>query len=655
MKISRLTGCSRVAAATLAVLFLPGVTRADVRTVHQHAVLGFAVSGAMPGNVDPSDGLGCIPLTGICDAFYQAHLHDIVLSVSTAFGGDYDLSWDRADIRSGMSAPIDIAYTPTNDPGSEFSLTLDGTVSAQLEVFVPPQFCDVPDQSIHITATADDLHAPLSNDGAMTIPVESDSFLAACVGAIPGVFELKVVGTLTLTPVASFDSTTLTPPINPLPLLGGTTLPGVGGGTGTFSVDSASGSLLTGASIAEIAANQFPMEWQTSGEAKTRNVLLKNPLPSTPMHTELGSVLHWVEVGGSLDLSISVPIFGHVANVGIVSASDIESAINDRKCQGGPNDGNSCTSDSDCTPNTCGGDLGESVGDKVKTLVETTLNDPSIPPIPDVVAARMVLPQAYSDAFRSRVDALQVPIPLFDPAGATVTDPANLPPFGVIPFDIITDSDGDGIPDGDEIAMGLDPDNPDTDGDGLTDGEEIHGCTDPKNPDTDGDGYGDGVEVLTAHCNACDGSEIPLQPTIFQGSRGGGAIPPKELMTYAAPAKHTVRTSVDLTCAPDGLCAAGFCIVGKIADACSNDGDCDQPPTTCRVVINFRPDATNLTLLKSEYNKATLTNVLSPPGCSRKLDLPIDPGVNRNKLRLLATGTVAGRTRRDNDTFGFHH
>ena len=52
---------------------------------------------------------------------------------------------------------------------------------------------------------------------------------------------------------------------------------------------------------------------------------------------------------------------------------------------------------------------------------------------------------------------------------------------------------------------------------------------------------------------------------------------------------------------------------------------------------------------------STLSNVLSPPGCSRKLDLPIDPNVNRNKLRLLASGTVGGRTRRDNDTFGFRH
>jgi hypothetical protein len=166
------------------------------------------------------------------------------------------------------------------------------------------------------------------------------------------------------------------------------------------------------------------------------------------MHTELGSVLHWVEIGGSLDLSSSVPLFGHVADVGIVSASDIEDAINDRKCQGGPNDGNSCTSDSDCTPATCGGDLGDLVGDKVKTLVDSALIAPGIPTFPELVTARMVLPQAYADAFRNQVDMLQVPIPLFDPEGATVTDPANLPPFGTIPFDIITDSDGDGIPTG---------------------------------------------------------------------------------------------------------------------------------------------------------------------------------------------------------------
>ena len=58
-----------------------------------------------------------------------------------------------------------------------------------------------------------------------------------------------------------------------------------------------------------------------------------------------------------------------------------------------------------------------------------------------------------------------------------------------------TDSDGDGLPDADEVTHGTDPNNPDTDGDGLSDGDEIKLGTDPNNPDTDGDGVPDGIEV----------------------------------------------------------------------------------------------------------------------------------------------------------------
>ena len=45
------------------------------------------------------------------------------------------------------------------------------------------------------------------------------------------------------------------------------------------------------------------------------------------------------------------------------------------------------------------------------------------------------------------------------------------------------DSDGDGLSDEDEIALGTDPHNPDTDGDGLRDGDEILAGADPKAPD----------------------------------------------------------------------------------------------------------------------------------------------------------------------------
>lgn len=80
------------------------------------------------------------------------------------------------------------------------------------------------------------------------------------------------------------------------------------------------------------------------------------------------------------------------------------------------------------------------------------------------------------------------------------------------------DTDGDGLGDSVEDALGTDPNNPDTDGDGLTDGEEVNEYgtdplnvdsdfdllydaevtiydTDPNNPDSDGDGCWDYGEI----------------------------------------------------------------------------------------------------------------------------------------------------------------
>ena len=64
------------------------------------------------------------------------------------------------------------------------------------------------------------------------------------------------------------------------------------------------------------------------------------------------------------------------------------------------------------------------------------------------------------------------------------------------------DSDGDGLSDAREKALGTDPLLPDSDSDGISDPDELNGtsnswkgcATDPRVDDTDGDGLGDGKE-----------------------------------------------------------------------------------------------------------------------------------------------------------------
>jgi len=62
-----------------------------------------------------------------------------------------------------------------------------------------------------------------------------------------------------------------------------------------------------------------------------------------------------------------------------------------------------------------------------------------------------------------------------------------------------SDSNDDGLSDGDEMGLGTDPLDPDTDDDGLSDGDEVGRGTDPLNPDKGGDGILDGSDpdILT--------------------------------------------------------------------------------------------------------------------------------------------------------------
>jgi len=79
-----------------------------------------------------------------------------------------------------------------------------------------------------------------------------------------------------------------------------------------------------------------------------------------------------------------------------------------------------------------------------------------------------------------------------DSDGDGLTDPVELA-LGTDPFD--ADSDDDGLEDGAEVGAGTDPLDADTDDDGLTDAEEPVLGTDPTDADSDDDGVDDGAEV----------------------------------------------------------------------------------------------------------------------------------------------------------------
>ena len=103
--------------------------------------------------------------------------------------------------------------------------------------------------------------------------------------------------------------------------------------------------------------------------------------------------------------------------------------------------------------------------------------------------------------------------------------------------ELLVDSDGDGVPDRDEIALGLDPTNPDTDGDGIGDGVELKMGLDPKKPnlitgcspyrDTDGDGPNDLVEFLSG--------TNPIVPENLTDSDRDGNINMDEILAHSDP------------------------------------------------------------------------------------------------------------------------
>jgi len=89
------------------------------------------------------------------------------------------------------------------------------------------------------------------------------------------------------------------------------------------------------------------------------------------------------------------------------------------------------------------------------------------------------------------------------------------------------DTDGDGLPDGQEVLVrGTDPRNPDSDGDRLADGAEVapYG-SDPNDPDTDDGGVRDGVEVARDGTNPTDpADDRPAGRAMVMDGTNGEAV-----------------------------------------------------------------------------------------------------------------------------------
>jgi len=87
------------------------------------------------------------------------------------------------------------------------------------------------------------------------------------------------------------------------------------------------------------------------------------------------------------------------------------------------------------------------------------------------------------------------------------------------PTDAAQDRDSDGLTNAEELTLGTDLDKSDTDGDGLSDGDEVdvHG-TDPLVVDTDGGGRGDGDEVNADGTDPLDASDDQVPIAVTGGS-----------------------------------------------------------------------------------------------------------------------------------------
>jgi N-acetylmuramoyl-L-alanine amidase len=116
----------------------------------------------------------------------------------------------------------------------------------------------------------------------------------------------------------------------------------------------------------------------------------------------------------------------------------------------------------------------------------------------------------------------------YDELTKTDTDPLNPDTDNDGILDGGEDLDGDGLTNSQEIERGTDPNNWDSDGDNLGDAGEVEAGTNPidgTNPDTDGDGVPDEDEVDSDHDGIPDADEIRNGSDPLDSDSDGDGIP----------------------------------------------------------------------------------------------------------------------------------
>jgi hypothetical protein len=358
-------------------------------------------------------------------------------------GADITMTYDREDLTPGGTVPVEVVYQPTDDPGPEFDLFVSGDVVADVDVSAGTYIAAcLPGSPLNplcpllgaLDAIGGDLDDFTLNAAAgdFVAPLGADAPVA-----IPGTGNeatLSFAGVVDLISAEIVSTTTLGP-------VGSGAFPGLGGAA---TVATASNATVSGGEVPGVAD---VLEWQAAGSSQA--VTLQLPAdPTAPVGLDLSPIYHWLAASANIGIDLDFEgVFGSVLpDPGTITV------FNDSLGQIFVDNG-----------------VDVAIGNAVQAAI------------------------GFDPGFQPRVAAGNLPVPLTDPA---IGEIPPVPTLGGVSFMIGLDADGDGLLDGEELAIGTDPDNPDTDGDGLTDGEEVETYgTDPLDDDTDDDGLTDGDEV----------------------------------------------------------------------------------------------------------------------------------------------------------------